>query len=458
MRYKALRLLNYTLVLTLTSVMAVAQTTSKSPYSRFGTGLSTYSGFAQHSALGRSSIALRSNQSFTQLNPASYTAIKYTTFDMGAFIEQGSMKADGGASRAVSNASIRYMGIAFPLSTKVGWGGSFGLVPFSNVGYNLTDNLTDTSFGQYDKYSDIRNGNGGLSRMYFGSGIDISKKLSFGINGYYNFGQLYRSSAIVHEDDSPLYNYVEDRTTSLHGLSYIAGMQYSFGSKGDSTQTGLKHVLGLTYGSGYNLNASTTTIGRTYELINNINSQQFSLRDTIQFSRDVEGKVKLPGSLAFGYSISRPDKWLLIGEFKQSSWSNYRFYGESDGLVNSQEFSIGGKKFGFKSNDQDMTRLKKLAVNTHYSAGLRFTNTNLTLAGENISEFGINFGASIPIGRKKIFTEDGSEYLVSRLNISGEYYTRGAGLETKGLISENYFRLTLGITLNDKWFDKPKFY
>ena len=73
-----------------------------------------------------------------------------------------------------------------------------------------------------------------------------------------------------------------------------------------------------------------------------------------------------------------------------------------------------------------------------YRAGLKFIDGALEVNGQDIKDFGINFGLSIPVGR------------ISKANIGLELGQRG--LSDFGLIKENYLNLMIGVSLNDLWF------
>jgi len=70
------------------------------------------------------------------------------------------------------------------------------------------------------------------------------------------------------------------------------------------------------------------------------------------------------------------------------------------------------------------------------------------------SEYGISFGLGLPV-IKSVRIEEEKLPVVSRVNITAEYIKRGT--TNNGLIEENYFNLTLGLNLNDKWFTKRKY-
>ena len=63
---------------------------------------------------------------------------------------------------------------------------------------------------------------------------------------------------------------------------------------------------------------------------------------------------------------------------------------------------------------------------------------------EPINEFGMSFGLGIPIGT-----------FFSNANLGIELGQRGT--KDSGLIQENFLRLSVGLSLNDKWFTKRKF-
>ena len=103
-----------------------------------------------------------------------------------------------------------------------------------------------------------------------------------------------------------------------------------------------------------------------------------------------------------------------------------------------------------KNFSKFFTRLK-------YRAGFNYTRTNITINNQAINEFGINFGVGIPI----IITTANEEGLLQKLYT----YAFSIGLEAgsrgtiqKNLVRENFFRLKFGISLNDRWFVRRKYY
>jgi hypothetical protein len=63
---------------------------------------------------------------------------------------------------------------------------------------------------------------------------------------------------------------------------------------------------------------------------------------------------------------------------------------------------------------------------------------------ESIDELGISFGVGVPVGR-----------LFSNANIGFEIGQRGT--TSSNLVQENFFNISLSLSLNDRWFEKRKF-
>ena len=72
----------------------------------------------------------------------------------------------------------------------------------------------------------------------------------------------------------------------------------------------------------------------------------------------------------------------------------------------------------------------------------------------DITDLGISFGMGIPLRTRTVNEEFKYETVFSSLDIAVEYFQRGT--LTNNLIQENYWRFVIGVSLNDKWFNKRK--
>ncbi|MCK6649726.1 MAG: hypothetical protein L6Q66_08720, partial [Bacteroidia bacterium] len=146
-----------------------AQTPTTSPYSRYGIGDLNGKGFAQGYAMAGSHIALQ-NDSLPMFfintgNPASYSTNRLTTAELG--LSYSRIQLSNASTKSVTNsASLGYVALAFPF--KKWWGGSIGLIPYSTVGYKVSDQQSITNVGTVDF---LYEGSGGINQVYFGNGV-----------------------------------------------------------------------------------------------------------------------------------------------------------------------------------------------------------------------------------------------------------------------------------------------
>ena len=125
-----------------------------SPYSQYGLGLLSDQTQTVGRAMGGTGIALRNGTMVNTLNPASYSAIDSLTmlFDAGVSGQFTNFKENGTSVNARS-ANFDYAVGLFRLMPRVGV--SFGLLPFSDVGYSYTSKVGQmtmrTLFDEADK-------------------------------------------------------------------------------------------------------------------------------------------------------------------------------------------------------------------------------------------------------------------------------------------------------------------
>jgi hypothetical protein len=90
---------------------------------------------------------------------------------------------------------------AFRLFKHVGM--SFGIVPFTNIGYSYST-TEDISSDNYSTttYTNTYSGSGGLHQVYLGLGWELFKGLSIGANISYLWGTFDRSFTNSYSDAS----------------------------------------------------------------------------------------------------------------------------------------------------------------------------------------------------------------------------------------------------------------
>src|SRR5690606_11244366 len=160
---------------------------------------------------------------------------------------------------------------------KLGFG--LGLMPYTSVGYKLEN---------HNGNGDITNrfrGEGGLNKVYFAAGYQLTKGLSIGVDANYNFGNIQNSTIeFQYNSDGELVQYQtrEDNRSDLSGLNVNFGLSYK-----TMLNSKLEFMSGLTYSPQSNITSqneqalSTITISAT-------TGQEFII-NTIQSDLDANG-------------------------------------------------------------------------------------------------------------------------------------------------------------------------
>lgn len=398
---------------------AMAQQRTSSPYSFFGLGQQTFKGTVENRAMG--SLRTYSDSIHVNLrNPAAYGNLRLTTYSIGATHTETSA-TDGTLEESFNNTTIEYVSIGIPISKKAAFG--FGLVPFQSVGYRI-GNIEDDIYTNFE-------GRGGLNRAYFSLGVNLIDGLSIGAEVRYNFGEENNSSTVVLEDVQ--FGSNETNDADFSGLSWNLGLHYT-----KSLPNNKELQFSTTYSPESDI---TATEVRTISNISLIAGAEIpSNTQVLNESRDT---FKLPSELTIGLGYGEKLKWFLGAEFTQrgtSATTNRTFTPADVRFVDASSYRLGGYFI------PDYNSISSYWERLTYRAGFRYEETGLNLNGQDITEFGISFGASIPVGQTSAF---------SNANFSFEYGQRGT--TTNGLIQENFFSISLGLSLNDKWFQKLKY-
>jgi hypothetical protein len=166
--------------------------------------------------------------------------------------------------------------------------------------------------------------------------------------------------------------------------------------------------------------------------------------ESVSDSQDIlvnDTKLVIPTKYTLGTGIGVNKKWFVGLEyvFQENSNLGNRFDDiENATFENSNKFIVGGY-FIPKYNS-----FTSYWSRVNYRAGLRYENTGLVINSKAINDYGINFGLGLPVGGR-----------LSNINVGFEYGKKGTIYNN--LIEENYFNISVGLSLNDLWFEKRKY-
>ncbi len=474
-------------------------------FSKHGLGEQESESFAISNAMGGLKSAFRDRHNLNIANPASYSALELTTLEMGL----------RGISRTYTTASqeqfsrdveLSYLAIGLPIAKW--WGGSFGIVPKTRTSYDFTFKEHIPSL---DTVTYVNKGTGGTNKLFVGSSFDVltidkiredsalqtikqtlykvdtgyislpdsitQKKLkamdymyqgkkvaiidttykryglrtkniyhqlSLGFNVSYLFGEITTTDFTFFKDSTTFATPFSNRNTEnilLSGINWELGLQYT---------TKLTNEISLTLGGSGRvsqpLQTNATSLWESFIGITE-NPLPSQIRDT-SGPFITNGNAILPSQFQVGFYLSKPDHWKLGGDYQWQKWTEFRTPSEEKdtAFVDNYQLSLGGEFIP----DQEKKGLKSIA----YRAGLKIGTNRLMLNKKQLNQFGMTFGFGIPKRETLIVDGRKKRYTFYPFNVAFEIGT--IGNINDNLIKQNYFKTTIGLSLNDKWFNKRK--
>ena len=151
-------------------------------------------------------------------------------------------------------------------------------------------------------------------------------------------------------------------------------------------------------------------------------------------------EIKIPTRYTVGLGFGQDRSWLLGAEYSTQQFSDFQNIFLAQTNVEYQDAStiaFGGYWV------PDYTPLASYFKRVTYRAGLRYDMTGLVVNDKEINNFGINFGLGLPLPNS-----------FSNLNLGFELGRRGT--TDQSLIEESYLNISVGLSLNARWFEKRK--
>ena len=410
-----------------------AQQFTNSPYSRYGIGDIFTNGSGHNIAMGGTSIAESTPYFLNTVNPAANTNLlmQRFVFDVGFDVKYTKTESST-QSQKNCNSTFRYLQGGF--AVKPWWSFTFGISPYSAVGYYFQDTIdVVSSDGQYSrKYYENFGGSGGLSEVTLSTAMKAFKIVSFGIKGKYIFGEIeHCDSTVLHVPGYKSFTYYSNKNI-IRGFSYDLGIlaQKSFKSKKDSLKNALKLSAGFYFSQEVKLNSRSELFLSSYNTL-------VATIDTIANDTLYDGKITVPKSYGVGFSAEVFDKFTFNFDYKYQNWKNFSLPGRDNHQTLKENKYIG---LGLQFVAAKFSSRYYKTIN--YRIGVRKNETYLRLQGENIQDKGITFGLGFPI--KSLL-----------LNVSCDFGVRGT--TEHNLYKEKYFLMHFNITAHDVWFVKRKF-
>lgn len=411
------------LLLTMVTGMAIAQNNTNSPYTRYGYGDLSDQNFGNSKAMGGIAFGLRDGAQINPLNPASYTAIDSLTFLFEGGVSLQNMNISGsGVKLNAKNSSFDYLAMQFRLHPRIAM--SIGLLPFSNVGYSVSDSKVDNGVSQTRSFT----GDGGLHQLYGGIGVKVLKNLSLGVNASYFWGDITRTRTIIYPATSESYSYIQQMGVSISDYKLDFGTQYTLDFNKKHSMT-----IGAVFSPKHKLNNDYTV------------TTQVSTTN----SNNLDATLELPNTFGVGFTYNY-DKRLTVGaDYSLQQWSKTKFgvntsddavredFNETYTYCNRHKVSVGAEYIPNLMGRSYLSHIK-------YRLGAYYTTPYYKIGGKEATrEYGVTAGFGLPVPRSR-----------SILSISGQF-VRISGQES-AFVNENIFRVSIGLTFNERWFFKRR--
>ena len=408
------------IILWIIPVIAFTQNSTNSPYTRYGYGILADKAFISQRGMGGIGYGLRSSQMINPMNPASFSAVDTMTFmfDLG-ISGQSSWFKDGLNKEQRVNGNLEYIAMQFLLAKKLGFGA--GIEPVSYVGYGYLDTTQLQVQGEVSQH--VYSGNGGQSKVYGILSYELFNGISFGVKLSYLFGDISHSIVSTNNITSS-YSTSAVRTLRSYGFLYDFALQYNLQ---------VEKYNFLTIGAVYSPKTSYGSTLTTKKV--RIDPASGNEMDNI-FNISRDSVFEMPESYGLGFTYNLLGKYTVGADVLYQKWADAKYCDKTKAFNDRLKFNIGGEFIPNRTGNNLLNRL-------HYRTGFYYTNSYLKVKDSKYNEYGVNFGFGIPMPDRRSF-----------LNLTLEYSQ--VVPESKTLIHEQYFKISLSYTFNEPWFFKRK--
>lgn len=437
------------ILLLFATLCANAQNGVNSPYSRYGFGLLSDRAMGFNKGMGGVAQGFRDGQSVNIQNPASYSGIDSLTalFDFGFSLQNSNFKM-GNVQKNVRNSSIDYFALHFRAAKNVGV--AVGILPISNIKYNLTSNAEAVSGSPNITSTYTYSGDGGLHEVFLGAGWRPFKPISVGLNVAYLYGD-YNQNQTMSFSETTANSVLRSYTADISTFNIDFGAQY-IQPLGKEDQI----VVGANYTLGHNVNNNATCTTSTTNSATLIESKE----------QVVENAFQLPHAIAAGITYYRSNKMRVGVDVELQKWNKCKFptsqegkdkiftYQATKGVLNDRKKVAAGIDWTPNAYAKSYLSHITYKLGGYYSQS--YANADLTgTVTDKPTEFGLSAGFTFPIMNRNLW-HNGQKINVSFQWIHSNIPYLNSYTQKQAKLTENYLKLCIGITFSERWFYKWK--
>jgi hypothetical protein len=384
-------------------------------YSGYGIGDIQNSFSSRRFAMGELGIALADKDYLSPLNPAGWNEMRLTRFEL-SILYSGNNTQD--KSSSVYHTDVHFNGfmLGFPVKEDLGISAAIGVVPYSNVNYDVYVKKTDPLVSGY---SAEHTGSGGISKFIVGTSFKLPLNISLGISYDYYFGKTETSTIITYIDSSSYPQSSFDNVTNNHGIGITAGL-----ISGDiSSIFGSSKIKDFKFGFVFSpsITMSTDTTDYSTTQIGTITNYSSSF------------KTKVPYKFGLGTTFRYDDDYTFTIDYIAQPFSQYEWKGKT--YPNLQDYYKFGVGFEYRNSNY---RSVSYWDHVMFRAGVSYEQTPYKINNTSINQLSFYCGFSLPIAYD------------NTIDFAFQYGKRGT--TDNNLILENLFKFTVTASIGDLWF------
>lgn len=407
--------------------------------------------FVSNIGMGGISLAWNDHLSYTPVNPASYSALKTTSFNVAMKLGFKELTQND-YTESFNNSSFGYFSLGFPVGKKQKFGMALGLSPVSKIGFYQTE----VSFPPADsstKQTEEFDYSGGFSKFYGGMAYRINKNISLGANVYYIWG----NTSLTHDlyfDNTSYFSLETKKDLFYRNVGFDLGLQYKA-----RISEKWKLFSGVVYNFPVEMNVSGDNVVQTYI---RSGTNKYYL-DSIKEVTEEDATITKPARLGIGVILQKNNNLKIGFDFSKDYWSEFEDINSSSGLNDQTEYKLGAEIIPLKKGMNSYFRT------ISYRFGIKYVQSYLKVS-ENVDDniltdvefFSVTGGLGLPPVNRLKKSKDQENVLQEKRNTTSmidiSFEVGMMGNQSGDVFNEMYYNIYIGLRLNDNWFRKSKIY
>jgi hypothetical protein len=189
-------------------------------------------------------------------------------------------------------------------------------------------------------------------------------------------------------------------------------------------------------------NSNYTLTNNTFIYNYTIQQGNESIRDTVLFQTDKQGDITLPPEQGFGIGFKKGERLNIVADFAVTNWQDFKYLDAINEFKNNTRVSVGASFLPEKYAVGNLSYFRRII----YRMGASYQSGYIDIKKTLLADYSITAGIGLPVGIGRSS---------SMVNISTQYGQMGTSVNN--LVKDNYWRINIGFTFCDRWFQKFKY-